>query len=367
MTGGGFSRARVSTWLPAIFWVLAPACEQRSPAGDAPSERVDSQRPTVAEDYVLVGANGAMAFDVPPASPTSAAGVRLGKGFGFLPTGETRNVAGRRYLRIHDGRWLLDGEISHVRPSRFAGARLAAGEALGFGWVVARAATVYAAADARSAAVITRPRLTRLALTGPCRKGFCPLVVGWVRAQDLSVPTVAARPAAVGPRETWIDVDLFTQTLVAYQGDQPRFATLVSTGIGGPGSPLATPTGVFRIRSKHEIVRMDNLEHTGVEPYAYDVPLAQYFSDGKALHAALWHDQFGHPRSHGCINLSPEDARWLFGFTAPILEPGAGPGAGEVAATAARPGTVVRVRGQLPDDRGRAAIADAGPAGPVQR
>ena len=175
------------------------------------------------------------------------------------------------------------------------------------------------------------------------------------------MPTVTARPAAVGPREAWIDVDLSSQTLVAYEGDEPRFATLVSTGIGGPGSPLATPTGVFRIRSKHEIVRMDNLEHTGVEPYAYDVPLTQYFSEGKALHAALWHDQFGHPRSHGCINLSPEDARWLFGFTAPIL----GPGAGEVAATAARPGSVVRVRGRLPDDRGRAAIADAGPT--VQR
>jgi L,D-transpeptidase catalytic domain len=366
MTNGGFSRARLSTWLPAIVWALAPAREHRPPAGDAPGERVDSQRRTLAQDYVLVGANGAIAFDVPPvgltgsptSAPTSAAGVRLGKGFGFLATGETRNVGGRRYIRIHDGRWLLDGEISHVRPSRFVGARLAPGEALRFGWVVARAATVHAAADAGSAAVVTRPRLTRLALTGPCRKGFCPLVVGWVRAQDLSVPTVAARPAAVGPREAWIDVDLSSQTLVAYQGDEPRFATLVSTGIGGPGSPLATPTGVFRIRSKHEMVRMDNLEHTGVEPYAYDVPLTQYFNEGKALHAALWHDQFGHPRSHGCINLSPEDARWLFGFTAPTL----GPGAGEVAATVVRPGSVVRVRGRLPDDRGRAAIADAGPA-----
>ena len=187
--------ARLPTWLPAIVWVLALACEPRSPAGDAPSGRADSPHRTAAEDYVLVGANGAVAFDGPPASPTSAAGVRLGKGFGFLATGETRNVGGRRYVRIHDGRWLLDdGEISHVRPSRFAGARLAPGESLRFGWVVARAATVYAAADAGSAAVITRPRLTRLALAGPCRKGFCPLVVGWVRAQDLSLPTVAARP-----------------------------------------------------------------------------------------------------------------------------------------------------------------------------
>ena len=88
---------------------------------------------------------------------------------------------------------------------------------------------------------------------------------------------------------------------------------------------------------------MDNLEHTGVEPYAYDVPLTQYFNEGKALHAAPWHDHLGRPRSHGCINLSPADARWLFDFTSPSLAPGQT----EVAATSARPGTLVRVRGQL--------------------
>ena len=57
----------------------------------------------------------------------------------------------------------------------------------------------------------------------------------------------APRPGAVGPRERWIDVDLSSQTLMAYEGDAPVFATLVATGIGGPGSPLATPVGIFRI------------------------------------------------------------------------------------------------------------------------
>jgi len=181
-------------------------------------------------------------------------------------------------------------------------------------------------------------------LTGDCRNGVCPLSTGWMRAAELARPARAARPGAAGPRERWIDVDLSSQTLVAYEGDAPVFATLVATGIGGAGSPLATPVGVFRIRSKHAFVRMDNLEHTGVEPYAYDVPLTQYFNEGKALHAAPWHDRLGQPRSHGCVNLSPADARWLFDFTSPALPPGQS----EVAATSARPGTLVRVRGQLP-------------------
>jgi lipoprotein-anchoring transpeptidase ErfK/SrfK len=48
-----------------------------------------------------------------------------------------------------------------------------------------------------------------------------------------------------------------------------------------------------------------------------DVPYVQYFHEGYALHATYWHDSFGSPRSHGCINLSPLDARWLFHWSEP--------------------------------------------------
>jgi hypothetical protein len=53
-----------------------------------------------------------------------------------------------------------------------------------------------------------------------------------------------------------------------------------------------------------------------------DVPWTMYFEGSFALHAALWHDQFGRPRSHGCVNLAPADARWLFQWTGPVLPPG---------------------------------------------
>ena len=48
-----------------------------------------------------------------------------------------------------------------------------------------------------------------------------------------------------------------------------------------------------------------------------DVPFVQYFTEGYALHAAYWHDEFGTPQSHGCVNLSPNDAAWLFDWTDP--------------------------------------------------
>jgi hypothetical protein len=85
---------------------------------------------------------------------------------------------------------------------------------------------------------------------------------------------------------------------------------------------------------------MDNLEHTDVVPYSYEeVPFTQYIGR-VALHGAFWHDQFGVPRSHGCINLSPADAEWLFGFTKPVVREGES----EATATEKKPGTVVRVR-----------------------
>ncbi|MFI5296799.1 MAG: L,D-transpeptidase [Polyangiales bacterium] len=123
--------------------------------------------------------------------------------------------------------------------------------------------------------------------------------------------------------ERWIEVNLTKQTLLAVDGDKPVYATLVSTGAGGlaPQSaenPYVTPRGIFRIHTKHTAATMDSTQPEA-EFELRDVPYIQYFKDGYALHAAYWHDQFGMPRSHGCVNLAPIDAKWLFGFTKPEL------------------------------------------------
>ncbi len=125
--------------------------------------------------------------------------------------------------------------------------------------------------------------------------------------------------------ERWIEVNIAKQTLLAVDGDKPVYATLVSTGAGGlaPQSaenPYVTPRGIFRIHTKHAAATMDS-NQPEAEFELRDVPYIQYFKDGYALHAAYWHDQFGMPRSHGCVNLAPIDAKWLFAFTKPELPP----------------------------------------------
>jgi hypothetical protein len=121
--------------------------------------------------------------------------------------------------------------------------------------------------------------------------------------------------------EHWLDVSIANQTLVAYAGTKPVYATLVSTGEAGledPETTKSTVMGEFRIFAKHRTTTMSS-EVVGEEFQLKDIPYVQYFQEGYALHAVYWHDDFGIPRSHGCINLAPDDARWLFSWTAPEL------------------------------------------------
>jgi lipoprotein-anchoring transpeptidase ErfK/SrfK len=110
-------------------------------------------------------------------------------------------------------------------------------------------------------------------------------------------------------------VDLREQVLTAYEGDRWVFATLVSTG----RHRFPTKPGVFRVQQKVAHTAMDS-EREGY--YVDEVPFIQYFNGSQALHAAFWHDRFGFPVSHGCVNLSVADAAWLFGWSNPRLPEG---------------------------------------------
>ncbi len=124
--------------------------------------------------------------------------------------------------------------------------------------------------------------------------------------------------------EKWLEINVTKQLLIAYEGDTAVYATLVSTGEAGLGDPETTKStrlGIFRIHTKYVTATMDS-KTVGEEFELRDVPYVQYFQDGYALHAAYWHDVFGMPKSHGCVNLAPEDARRLFSWTDPQVPDG---------------------------------------------
>ena len=163
----------------------------------------------------------------------------------------------------------------------------------------------------------------------------------WMRAMDGAVTNPGSVPRNLAPGERWIDVNLGLQSLVAFEGEKPVFATIVSSGRhdDDPAKDHHTRAGEFRVREKHVSATMDNDTATD-GPYSIeDVPWIMYFDGSTALHGAFWHSRFGHERSHGCVNLTPHDAHELFGWVGPKLPEGWH----GVRATDANPGTRVIV------------------------
>jgi hypothetical protein len=148
----------------------------------------------------------------------------------------------------------------------------------------------------------------------------------WVLAAQLRITEPGPPPADLGPNERWVDVNLASETLVVFEGTRPIYATLISSGKENKDKEKdhRTPTGDFRVREKHVTTTMDgDGTAAGDLPYSIeDVPYVMYFHKAYALHGAFWHSNYGTQMSHGCVNLSPLDAKWVFMNTEPRLPEG---------------------------------------------
>ena len=130
---------------------------------------------------------------------------------------------------------------------------------------------------------------------------------GYGFAQSLQLFGAPSWSPTIWPRR--IDVNLSSQSLVAYEGDTPVYHAPVATGKDG----FNTPTGSYAIYSKYPIETMTG-SAGGETWYVPDIPWVQYVVGGVALHGTYWHDQWGTGlrMSHGCINLNIDDAQWLY-------------------------------------------------------
>lgn len=114
---------------------------------------------------------------------------------------------------------------------------------------------------------------------------------------------VVFRADAPADGERWIEVDISDQKLTAWQGDVPIFETIVSTGKPG----FRTLPGEFAVYLKFEKARM-----RGIDYDTPDVPWTMYYDGDFAIHGAYWHNNFGTPVSHGCVNLRVEEAKAIY-------------------------------------------------------
>jgi lipoprotein-anchoring transpeptidase ErfK/SrfK len=125
---------------------------------------------------------------------------------------------------------------------------------------------------------------------------------------DTPIPPTAVPPTAttvppVANGSRWIEINLSTQTLTAWQGDVAVNSFLVSSGKWN----TQTLPGTFHIYLKLRVARM-----VGYDYDTPDVPYTMYYDGNFAIHGAYWHNNFGTPVSHGCVNLSVPNAAWLF-------------------------------------------------------
>lgn len=329
-------------------WILPSGEGVRPPrVASQPIPRVEPTSPSddgLPYQYFFAGPNGAEGFSSLENALDGAPDKTLEQGFAVAIV-EERVAHGESWGRTQKGHWIAMRELVPSRPFLFHGEQVFDGR-LDAAWVIADNASVFGSEKAGKA-VGTRARFEKVQVQEEKGTGAAAMLrVGdgaWMRARDVARARQASPPSGIGEdSETrWIDVDLAQQTLVAYIGKAPVFATVVSTGTGAQGTDRATPIGTHRIWLKIFTTKMSNLDNEDVEKhYALeDVPWVQFFSKAVALHGAFWHRNFGHVHSHGCVNLAPIDARWLYAFTSPHLPIGWT----AVFPTAVEQGTVIRV------------------------
>ncbi|MBU1220443.1 L,D-transpeptidase family protein [Myxococcota bacterium] len=135
----------------------------------------------------------------------------------------------------------------------------------------------------------------------------------WIMARHVAAAFPSPVPPGVRSDEKWLDINLLRQTIVAWEGSRPVFASIISSGKGGH----PTKHGVFRVYWKVSETDMKNEVGADEQYLAADVPWTLFFYKGQALHGAYWHDDFGRKKSHGCINLAPKDARFIYEWSTP--------------------------------------------------
>jgi lipoprotein-anchoring transpeptidase ErfK/SrfK len=154
----------------------------------------------------------------------------------------------------------------------------------------------------------------------------------YIKQVDATVVEPPARlPFSVGNDEKWIDVSIDKGTLTLLIGSKAVFSTLASPGMGGAPPPSAktdeelvkgshTPMGIYRVTFKvRETTMTPEKTPFPVKNWIADVPYTLYFRMPFAIHGAYWHEDFGQPKSGGCVNLSPIDARYVFEWAEPKI------------------------------------------------
>lgn len=297
-----------------LYTVTSAACSI-----DSGGVQIGKSEATVPFTYARVTTSGLPVFGQPSDEAAGLPPVRtMDAGFVWLRLRSVQPLVenNRLWYQVYPDGYVHAEHVRFFEPSRFQGQHLP-DSGKPFGWVLFGVTTASSPGAKPDKNARLMPRYTKVTILEEEKVGdWLWYRVGdkqWIEQRQIGVVQGSPRPPQVGESEKWIEVNLYEQTLAAYEGDRMVYATLVSSGLRN----WQTPKGMFRVWAKVTSGKMSGRDGYPDYYYLADVPWSLYFEGSVALHGAYWHDRFGTPRSHGCVNLSPKDARWLFEWAAP--------------------------------------------------
>lgn len=287
------------------------------PALPIPSTEIDSSYWYIPFDYLKVGDGGTTLY---PSAKAAAEGKpvsrRLDTGFMFVSYRDSVEVAGRQVYLTSTGEYVRGGDnVARITPPTFQGLAFDQTPQRSFGWMIGGIFAQHTPGGDEDFTERWMGRLTTIQIyDSRLVDDTLWYMIGadeWVEQRHTAIVDLDQnRPESI-EGDRWISINLEEQTVTAYQDGQLVFATLSSTGRYGAW----TQPGTFQVWAKMERDLMTGgLPNDESFYYLEDVPWVLYFDDARAIHGTYWHAKFGYTSSRGCVNITPQDAHWIFDF-----------------------------------------------------
>jgi hypothetical protein len=233
----------------------------------------------------------------------------------YLDYADTENG---RFFKLHDNTWVRVSSRISVPHSYTGGIEFIRTPNISFGWLLPFAPTLETKRtpgyelDDYTGHFLTQYQTVQVYSTQIVNGTEWYIVAPdeWIEGRFIGRVIPNTTPPAGVENGRWIEVNLDEQTLAVYDQNQLIYATLIATGL----EPFFTKPGLFQIQRKLDSTPMSGSFEADRSDYYYleDVPWTMYYDNARALHGAYWRTAFGFPQSHGCVNLSPPDAHWLY-------------------------------------------------------
>jgi hypothetical protein len=246
---------------------------------------------------------------------------RVDSAYSFISYTDEAVVDGKRFYMVEAGGWMTANDISRIgTPSLFQGLSFTKTPSRPFGWIyyqVESKRTPGFENNDFTGHQFYRYQVVSIYATEKI-DGMDWYMIGpdeWIPEKQDYLRLIGRVLPDDSPPEgvdngRWIEVNLFDQTIAVYDQSKLVYASVIASGI----EPFWTRPGLFQIYQKLNATLMRGsfeADHSDAY-YLEDVPWTMYYDKARALHGAYWHNSFGSPRSHGCVNLSVGDARWVF-------------------------------------------------------